>query len=108
MKKSELQSILSGEILDEGTGLTLGELCRVCQLPAEEVTELVEYGVVEPLERGRSQWRFEAVCIRRIHRARRLQQDLGVNIAGAALALDLLEEMEQLRARLQRLEGSKL
>ena len=104
MKKSELQSILNGEILDEGVALTLAELCRACDLPAEQVTELVEYGVVEPVGRERGQWRFEAVSIRRVRRARRLQQDLGVNTAGAALALDLLDEMEQLRARLQRLE----
>ena len=108
VKKSELQSILSAEILDESAGLSLAELCRVCDLPAEQVTELVEYGVVEPLAGGRDQWRFEAVSIRRIRRARRLQRDLGVNLAGAALALDLLDEMEQLRARLQRLEDSGL
>ena len=105
VKKSELQSILNGEILDEGMALTLAELCRACDLHAEQVTELVEYGVVEPLGRERGQWRFEAVSIRRVRRARRLQRDLGVNIAGVALALDLLEEMEALRARLRRLEG---
>jgi len=33
--------------------------------------------------------------------ALRLQQDLGVNLAGAALALQLLEEAETLRARLR-------
>jgi chaperone modulatory protein CbpM len=35
---------------------------------------------------------------------RNLQRDLGVNTPGAALALELLEELEQLRARLRRLE----
>jgi chaperone modulatory protein CbpM len=33
-----------------------------------------------------------------------LQRDLGVNLAGAALALDLLEELQQLRARISRLQ----
>jgi chaperone modulatory protein CbpM len=39
-----------------------------------------------------------------VHGALRLKRDLGVNIAGAALAIDLLEELEELRARLQRFE----
>lgn len=45
------------------------------------------------------------ISVRRVRCAQRLEQDLGVNIAGAALALELLEELERLRARLHRLEG---
>jgi chaperone modulatory protein CbpM len=33
----------------------------------------------------------------------RLQRDLGINLAGIAVALDLLDEVETLRARLRRL-----
>jgi chaperone modulatory protein CbpM len=36
-----------------------------------------------------------------VQRVLRLQHDFGVNLAGAALALDLLEEIERLR-RVQR------
>jgi chaperone modulatory protein CbpM len=42
--------------------------------------------------------------VRRVEIALRLQRDLQVNLAGAALALDLLEETQRLRARLQSLE----
>ena len=34
----------------------------------------------------------------------RLQRDLDLNLAGTALALDLLDELEQLRERLRALE----
>ncbi|NEX19154.1 MerR family transcriptional regulator [Thiorhodococcus mannitoliphagus] len=98
-------SLLSGELLEEDIELTLAELCRVCQLPAERVFELVDEGVVDPLGREPNQWRFQGISIRRVRCVQRLEQDLGVNIAGAALALDLLEELDQLRARLRRLEG---
>jgi chaperone modulatory protein CbpM len=37
--------------------------------------------------------------VQRVQTAIRLQQDLGVNLAGAALALDLLEELQELRCR---------
>jgi len=95
---------LTAELLDEDTGLTLGELCRACRLPAEQVFELVEHGVLEPRGREPARWRFHSVSIRRARSALRLQHDLGVNAAGAALALELLEEIERLRARMGRFE----
>ena len=98
----ELLSLLSGDILEEQVELTLGELCRTCRLPAEQVIELVEEGVVEPLGREPSQWRFRGVSVRRVRCALRLERDLGVNAAGAALALDLLEELQAMRVRLRR------
>jgi len=45
-------------------------------------------------------WRFPGMQLRRARVAVRLQRDLGVNTAGAALALQLLDEIEALRARL--------
>jgi chaperone modulatory protein CbpM len=100
----EMLSMLTGELLEEEMELTLAELCRVCRLPKERVVELVDEGVVEPLGRDPAAWRFRAVCVRRVRCAGRLQVDLGVNAAGAALALELLEEIETLRAQLARFE----
>lgn len=88
------------EVLGENGELTLGDLCRACGLPAEVVFELVESGVVEPAGASPVNWRFHSLSVRRVRRAVRLQRDLGVNRAGAALALDLLDELESLRARL--------
>jgi len=105
MNENDIVRLLSGELLEEDSELTLAELCRTCRLPAERVFELVAEGVVDPLGRDPAQWRFRGISIRRVHCALRLEQDLGVNIAGAALALDLLEELERLRARLRRLDG---
>ncbi|KUJ83009.1 MerR family transcriptional regulator [Microbulbifer flavimaris] len=98
---------LSGTLLDEQCLLTLSELCRACELPAEEVMALVEEGVIEPASGKPTQWRFSAVSIRRVQRVRSLKRDLGVNMAGAALAVELLEEIERLRARLKRLERER-
>ena len=45
----------------------------------------------------RAQWRFSGVALTRVQRVIRLQHDFGVNLPGAALALELLEELERLR-----------
>ncbi len=95
----DLDALLTGELLDDEVELTLAELCQACHIPAEQIVELVAEGIIEPTGQGQTHWRFRAVSVRRVHCALRLQRDLGVNIAGAALALDLLEELERLRAR---------
>ena len=77
---------------------------RACRLPAEQVFELVEEGIVEPLGRDALHWRFQGVSVRRVCCAVQLRRDLGVNWAGAALALELLDELHMLRARLRRFE----
>jgi len=91
----------SEEILEEAAEITLVELTRTCRVHAEWVMELVEEGVIEPLRPGGPQWRFSATTIVRIEKARRLQRDLGVNLAGIALALQLLDRIEALESRLR-------
>lgn len=104
MVRGDLLKLLSGEIFEEEIELSLADLCRTCRLPAERVFELVDEGVIEPFGREPVQWRFRGTSVRRVRCAQRLEYDLGVNAAGAALALDLLEELERLRARLRVLE----
>lgn len=99
-----MTTLLNGDILEEQEALSLGELCRVCRVPAEVVIEMVEHGLVDPLGRDPARWRFSGVSVQRIRCAQRLRRDLGVNLAGAALAVDLLDELERLRSRLRRLD----
>ncbi len=103
--KDQLLPLLSGEVLEEYEDLSLVEFCRVCRVSADEVFILVEEGIVEPVGGEASQWRFHGTNVRRVRCALQLRKDLGVNWAGAALALDLLEELQELRTRLRRFEG---
>jgi chaperone modulatory protein CbpM len=88
---------IPGDPLDESSRFTLEELCRICGVQEELVIEIVEEGVVEPLGDGRGQWRFTGRAVTRIQRVIRLQRDFEVNLPGAALALELLEEIDRLR-----------
>lgn len=97
----EKNRVLTGYVLDETVTLTLTELSGACCVREEQIVELVEEGIVEPDIR-QDEWSFPSTQLRRAGRAVRLQRDLEINAAGAALVLDLLEEIEELRARLGR------
>jgi len=88
-------------ILEDQRGLTLLDLCRACAVRAELIVELVDEGVLVPQGRAPHCWQFSGLHLRRATIALRLQRDLGINLAGAALALQLLDEVETLQARLR-------
>jgi chaperone modulatory protein CbpM len=90
---------LTGTVLDENVEISLRELCRSCGVNAEYVIEMVEQGVIDPHGPSPREWRFPGPAVRRVQIALRLQQDLRINLSGAALVLDLLEELEALRRR---------
>lgn len=103
---TEMRQTVQGIVIEESVEITSGELCQACAVRREWLIELVEEGVLEPQGLAPEQWRFPADSLRRARIVRRLQHDLGLNLAGAALALELLEENEAIRARLARLSAS--
>jgi chaperone modulatory protein CbpM len=97
---------LRGEIPGLDLPLTLEQLCRSCGLPREQILLLVEEGIIEPEASAgpaAEHWQFHWKTVTRVRTSARLQQDLGVNLPGVALALELLERIEQLERRLQSL-----
>jgi chaperone modulatory protein CbpM len=105
MDTDEMLPQMSGIILEEQTELTLAEVCRACAVHAEYIIELVEEGVLVPDGNAPVSWRFTGTHMHRATVSLRLQRDLGVNLAGVALALQLLDEVEALRARINALEA---
>lgn len=97
---------IKSAVLEDLTGLTLEDLCRACTAQADLIIELVDEGVLSPQGPEPAYWRFTGVHLHRAKVAVRLQRDLGVNLAGAALALELIDEMDTLRAQLVRLTVS--
>ena len=96
----------TGLILEDQTELSLDDLCRACAARTERIVELVDEGLLTPALTAPGEWRFTGVHVQQARVALRLESDLGVNLAGAALALELLEELDTLRARVLRLEAS--
>ena len=96
--------IVSGTVLDEHIVYTLEEICATCDSRTEWVVQLVELGVLQPAGTDRRSWRFPGDSLHVAMKARRLQQDLDLNLSGVALVLELLEEVEILRSKLQAFE----
>lgn len=98
MKKELL--VIAGTVMDETVQFSLVELCKCAKTSQEEVIEMIEEGILEPQGASIHTWRFDTKALKRLQIAIRLQHDLGVNLPGSALVLDLLEEMETLRRQM--------
>jgi chaperone modulatory protein CbpM len=107
MANTNLEKILSGDILDEATEISIVQLCRSCAVQAETIEAMVEQGVLEPLGKRGHHWCFPANSIKRTRIVLRLQRDLDINLAGAALAIELLERIEELDAQLRAIRGGR-
>jgi chaperone modulatory protein CbpM len=96
---------LRGELIEAETLISLAELCRNCIVQTEEVITMVREGILEPADgeavrNGAGRWRFHISSVRRVRAVVRLQRDLGVNLPGAALALELLDRIAELERSL--------
>ncbi|MGB5289998.1 MAG: chaperone modulator CbpM [Lysobacterales bacterium] len=90
------ERILVGEVLEEGYLVTLAELCRSCTVETQTITTLVTEGILDPTGEDVEHWRFTISSLKRVKTVIHLQRDLGVNLAGAALALELLDRIAEL------------
>ncbi len=97
------RSGLVATVVEEEIHLSLVELSRVCHVPEAQILVWVDEGVIEPEGESPQQWRFAGQSLQRTRLAGRLAHDLELNPQGVALALDLLDEIEALRAQLRRL-----
>ena len=89
-------------VVEEESLLTLTELCQACSTKEEHLITWVLEGVLDPTGDTPQSWRFGGDSLRRAQLALRLSRDLEINPPGVALAIDLLDEIATLRARLRR------
>jgi chaperone modulatory protein CbpM len=97
--------ILSVELVESNPTFTLREVCERGDCHAEFVIKLVNYGVIEPVEESLEelQWRFDFQTLARLGKAQRLQRDLKMNLPGLAMSLELLDEVQEMRREVDRL-----
>ena len=89
---------------DGRRSIELEVLAREAGLHPELVLRLVQLGVIEPLAVPGRAPQFPRDAPARLARMVRLRRDLGLNYAGAVLASQLLDRIEELEERLRRYE----
>lgn len=90
------EETLTGQLLEDYHLVSVDDLCRSCMVEVKTVALLVEEGILDPVGPDVKHWRFTVSSIRRVKTAIHLHHDLGVNFAGAALALELLDRIAEL------------
>ena len=93
---------MNATIVEEETEFSLAELSRACRAREEQIRIWVVEGVLQPRGEAPHEWRFAGASLRRARLAITLTRELEINPPGVALALDLLDELDALRASLRR------
>ena len=103
MPQTNMTSItwIEGEVVENEVHMTIVELSHASRTPEDLIMTWVSEGVLSPVGSSPQDWRFSGDSLRRAKTAAHLTHDLELNAPGVALALDLLDEIAQLRARLK-------
>ncbi|MDE2070509.1 MAG: hypothetical protein KGJ04_04490 [Gammaproteobacteria bacterium] len=84
--------------------LPLHEFVRRSGLTEADLRYLVESGVLAPLDPQAPAWSFSADCLPLARTAGRLRRDLDLDGSGLAVALTLIERIEELETRVRELD----
>lgn len=85
--------------------LTLQDLAEAAALHPKRVEKFLDFGLIESSAKTCSGPLFSASSVERLQRIVRLRRDLGVNLAGIAVILDMRERIVNLQTELGRLRG---
>lgn len=94
-------STVIGVCLSGEGALELEAFAAACGTDAAFVRLLVEEGLLRPVAEQPA-WRFGGEELARVRRIRRLQRDFDASLESVAVMLELIDEVERLRAQLQR------
>jgi chaperone modulatory protein CbpM len=101
MDKMKKEIVLTGIIVDDDSTVTLTKLRQRFGIDDEILQDMIEYGLIETFKNTSNTEEYINIhSLNRIQSALHLYEDLEINMAGAAVVLDLLE---QLNAREQEL-----
>lgn len=80
----------------------IGVAAQLCGVHPQTLRQYERLGLVIPARVGAKNRLYSETDIRRVRRIQHLTQDMGVNLAGVELILRLLDDMEDIRADMDR------
>ncbi|WP_300454393.1 chaperone modulator CbpM [Accumulibacter sp.] len=95
------EEILIGSLM-ENTWLTLEQVAAACPVEPGWLLRHIEDGLFPQAESVAGVWCFSSASLLRARRMRQLERDFDAVPELAALVADLMEELDQLRARAER------
>ncbi len=78
---------------NERQQLTLDTLASLAGMHPALVEQFVEFGLIEPVQREGARLFFDPSAVPRLRMIGRLRASLGINLAGVAVILDLLDRV---------------
>lgn len=73
------------------------EIYQLLEISDQDLAEMVSHGIIAPHDPHAEEWYFSESVVAVISRASRLRDDLQIDWAGLALALDLLDQIDALK-----------
>jgi chaperone modulatory protein CbpM len=98
------EDIVIAAVIVEDAYFTVEQFCAVCSIEQEWIIRHVQEGLFPISGAVESEWRFSSADLRRAQRMRDIEREFDAAPELAALVADMLEEIDELRARLRRLE----
>lgn len=89
---------------DASESVNLTELAQACTLDANELSELVEYGALLPLQQ-QPEPRFSVHCIAPLRTAARLLRDFDLDLFSVSMLLEYLNRIEALEQQVRTLQA---
>lgn len=84
-------------MLNDNVFYTTNAVCYSYKLKPDTISEMVAWGIAEPSGNKPEKWLFTHEDFERIGCASRFKDELEINTPGAALALQLIEDIQNLR-----------
>src|SRR5215471_9236352 len=81
----------------EDDPLTLERVAECAGLHPKLIERFLDYGLIEPIDRSGAVMLFDSATVLRVRRIQRVRIDMGVNLAGVAVILDLVDRLRAIQ-----------
>jgi chaperone modulatory protein CbpM len=94
------EDVLIGSLMED-SWLTLEQVAAACTVEPTWLVHHIEEGFFPHAECVSGVWRFSSTSLQRARRMRQMERDFEAGPELAALVADMLDEIDELRARLR-------